>query len=58
MSKKRQDQLTYREYNNSVCLTLHTLDGSELTFEAQEEAENALWEVAQRYGLVINIATV
>lgn len=54
--KQQQDRRTYKHYDNALCLTMHTLDGSELTPEAQSEAENAIWEVAQKYGYVINIA--
>lgn len=53
---QQQDHRTYREAVNGLCLTMHTLDGSELTSEAQDEAENAIWAVAQKYGYVINIA--
>ena len=56
--QSKPDRHTYKDYDNALCLTMHTLDGSELTPEAQREAENAILAIAVKYGYVINIAKV
>jgi hypothetical protein len=56
MSKKKNNELTYVYHANAICITMYTIDGSPLTPEAQEQFENAAWEVAKLHGVLTGLA--
>jgi hypothetical protein len=55
-SKKVKDQ-TYQQKKNAVCIVLYDQTGELLSPDAQQEAEDAMLEVAMNHNLLISIAT-
>jgi len=54
--KRRQTKRTYVHRPNAVCITIHSQDGSPVPRSVLSEASDAVWEIAQKYNLLINLA--
>lgn len=57
MAVRHRRNSAYQHHKNALCITMHTLDGSDLTPEAQAEAQRAIEDIAKRYLYVVNVTT-
>jgi len=56
-AKKREKGQTYQQKKNAVCIVLYDQTGETLSPAAQQEAEDAMLEVAMNHNLLLSIAT-
>jgi hypothetical protein len=54
--RPRQQPKTYIHRPGAVCITIHSQDGSPVPRSVLNEASDAVWEVAQKNNLLINLA--
>jgi hypothetical protein len=56
-AKKRENGQTYQQKKNAVCIVLYDQTGETLSPAAQQEAEDAMLEVAMNHNILLSIST-
>lgn len=56
--KRGKPKRTYVHRPNAVCITIHSMDGSQVPREVLEAAADSIMDIAMQHNCLINLAEV